>query len=67
MARLTAEDRKKLHPSDFAGPGRSFPIPDKDHAEAALIDVGRALKHGSINSAEAAKIRSRARSMLRSK
>jgi len=41
MARLTAEDRRELPKGDFAVPGR-FPIPDKNHARAALIDLGRA-------------------------
>lgn len=36
MAKLTAEARRKLPAKTFAGPGRSFPIPDKGHAKAAL-------------------------------
>jgi hypothetical protein len=36
MAKLSAEDRKELPAKTFAGPGRSFPIPDKNHAKAAL-------------------------------
>ena len=42
MARLTAEARKKLPAKTFAGPGRSFPIPDKKHARAALMLIGHA-------------------------
>ena len=42
MARLTAAQRKKLPDSTFAGPGRSFPIPDKGHAEAALREINHA-------------------------
>ena len=42
MARLTAAQRKKLPSSAFAGPGRSFPIPDKNHARAALSMIGKA-------------------------
>lgn len=58
MARLNTAARKALPSSTFAGPGRSFPIPDKGHAKAAL---------GLINNAPAsarAKIRSRAEAML---
>lgn len=62
MARLTAADRKSLPKKDFAGPGRSFPIPDKDHARAALIDVGRAK---GLSSGEKAHIRAVAREKLR--
>jgi hypothetical protein len=36
MAKLKAATRSKLAGSQFAGPGRSFPIPDKSHAEDAL-------------------------------
>lgn len=36
MARLSAKDRKSLPSGDFAGPDRSFPMPDKAHARAAL-------------------------------
>jgi hypothetical protein len=42
MARLTAKARSKIPTGKFAGPGRSFPIEDANHARAALIDVGRA-------------------------
>lgn len=42
MARLTAAARRKLPSSTFAGPGRSFPIPDKNHAKAALALIGHA-------------------------
>lgn len=61
MARLTAKARKALPAKTFAGPGRSFPINDKAHARAALIDVGRAK---GLTSGEKAKIRSRAKGML---
>lgn len=42
MARLTAAQRKALPASDFAGPGRSFPIPDKKHARAAEMLINKA-------------------------
>ena len=59
MAKLTAADRRALPSKVFAGPDRSFPIPDKNHAKAAL---------GLINNAppEArAHIRAVAQAMLR--
>lgn len=36
MPKLTAKQRNALPTKDFAGPGRSFPIPDKSHARNAL-------------------------------
>ena len=64
MARLTARQRRKLPKSTFAGPGRSFPIPDKGHAKAALRLVGRSERAGNISAAQAARIRARARRKL---
>lgn len=61
MARLTAKDRKKMPASEFAGPGRSFPIPDKNHARAALSDLPKA-KNLTLD--QAAKIRARANKKL---
>jgi len=61
MSRLTSKERNKLPASKFAGPGRSFPITDKNHAKAALIDVGRAK---GLSSSEKANIRSRAKGLL---
>ena len=58
MAKLTAKDRKALPASTFAGPGRSFPIPDKGHAKAALSMIGNAPPSARP------KIRSRAEAML---
>ena len=36
MSRLDAKQRKSLPSGDFAGPGRSFPMEDKEHAEKAV-------------------------------
>lgn len=59
MAKLTAKDRKKLPASDFAGPGRSFPIPDANHAKAALGLIKNAPPSAR------AKIRAKADAMLK--
>jgi len=42
MAKLSSKARKALPASTFAGPGRSFPIPDKKHAKAAIMLSGKA-------------------------
>lgn len=67
MAVLNANQRHTLPASTFAGPGRSFPVPDANHAKAALSLVGRAEKHGSVTPAEAAHIRKVARAKLMGK
>ncbi len=36
MSKLNAAERKAIPSSQFAGPDRSFPIPDANHARAAL-------------------------------
>ena len=61
MAKLNAAARKKLPAKDFAGPGRSDPIPDKSHARAALSMVGR---QKGLSSAQKNAVRSAARAKL---
>lgn len=39
VAKLSAEERKKLPDSDFALPGRRYPIHDEAHARDALARV----------------------------
>lgn len=60
MSKLSAADRRALPRSEFAIPGR-FPIPDRNHAEAALIDVNRA--HG-LSPGQKATIRRKAEAKL---
>lgn len=64
MARLTAKARNKIPTSKFAGPGRSFPIEDKNHARAALSLVGKSERAGNVTPGQAAKIRARAKAKL---
>lgn len=39
MAKLTTKRREGLPSWEFAGPSRSYPIPDKSHARNALSRV----------------------------
>lgn len=64
MSKLTTADRNKLPSSEFAGPGRSFPIPDKSHAVQAERMVGRSEKAGNISSSQAAAIKAKAKKKL---
>jgi len=59
MARLTAAARRALPDSDFAGPGRTFPIPDRAHAVAAQMLKGNApaSARGRIQAAANKKLR----------
>lgn len=41
MARLTAAARRALPDSAFAGPNRTYPIPDKKHAAVAKAYASR--------------------------
>lgn len=56
MAKLTTRARKHIPPSEFAGPDRTYPIPDKNHARAALSLGKRALDEGHISQATYAHI-----------
>jgi hypothetical protein len=65
MARLTAKARAAIPTSQFAGPGRSFPVPDANHARAALSLVGKSEKAGNVTAMQAAHIRSKAKAKLK--
>lgn len=56
MARLSSRQRRKLPRSDFAGPGRSYPIPDRGHAKAALARASHAVKTGRLSRGQYQKI-----------
>lgn len=67
VAKLTARTRAKLPAKDFAGPGKSFPIPDKNHARAALSGASRAERAGNISAAEKKRIDAKADAKLKRK
>lgn len=52
MTVLTAAARKALPGSDFAGPGRSFPVQDRAHAANAKARAKQALDAGHISRQE---------------
>lgn len=60
MTKLSKKQRQGLRTSQFAVPSRrAFPIPDKEHAKAALARIGYAR-----SAAERAAIRRKAHAML---
>jgi len=64
MTKLTSKARNALPASTFAGPDRSYPIPDKSHAANAKARATQAVKAGRMSSAEASKIKSKANRKL---
>lgn len=46
MARLTSKGRKKIKGSNFALPGRRYPVHDRSHARNALSRVSQ---HGTAS------------------
>jgi hypothetical protein len=67
MAKLTAKKRNALPKSAFAGPGRSYPIPDRAHAANAKARASQAVKAGRLSKAQEQRIDSRANAVLRTK
>jgi hypothetical protein len=52
MARLTSAARAAIPSSKFAGPGRSFPIENKVHAEKAIQLAPRSRAAGNLTAAQ---------------
>lgn len=59
MAKLTKEARGKIPSSNFALPGRRFPIEDAKHARAAIM-----LSNKGTTPEEAAEVRRKAKAKL---
>lgn len=49
MSKLNAEQRNKLPTSEFAGPDRSYPIPDRNHAGNAKARAQQQYNKGHIS------------------
>ncbi len=64
MAKLTTKARKALPKSAFAGPGRSYPVPDASHARNAIARASQMENAGKLSTAAAAKIKAKARAKL---
>ncbi len=50
---------------DFAGPGRSYPVEDKPHAQNAKARASQAVKAGRMSKAEESKIDAKADKKLK--
>ena len=65
MATLSKGARKALPKRDFAGPGRSYTVENRKHAEAAVLDAGVARKKGRMSKSEEKRIDRKADKVLK--
>jgi len=65
VAKLTSKEREALPKSEFAGPGRSYPIPDRSHAANAKARATQMAEKGKLSPADAARIRMKANAILK--
>lgn len=65
MSKLTTRARKALPASEFAGPGRSYPIPDRAHAANAKARASEMEHKGVISKATERKIDAKANHVLK--
>lgn len=64
MAKLTAKARKRLPSDEFAGPHKSYPVPDKSHARNALARASEMYARGKLSAEEYSAIRPKANAKL---
>lgn len=64
MAKLDAAARKRLPDSDFAGPGRSYPVNDKSHARNAKARASQAVNEGRMSKSQEERIDAKADRVL---
>ena len=62
--KLTAAQRKKLPASSFAGPHRSYPVNDPNHARNAMARASQAYHAGRMSKAMMQRIDAKARKVL---
>lgn len=60
MAKLTSKQRNKMPSSEFAGPDRSYPIPDKSHAQNAKARASEMEHKGKLSKSQEARIDAKA-------
>lgn len=64
MAVLKAKTRNALSKGQFAGPGRSYPIPDASHAQNALARAKAQENKGALSASQYEKIAAKAHAKL---
>jgi hypothetical protein len=64
MSKLTSKGRNKLPAGKFAGPDRSYPVPDKSHAANAKARASQAVNSGRMSKGQEEKIDAKANKVL---
>ncbi len=64
MARLTAKERKALPKSEFALPGKRFPVNDRAHAANAKARAEQGWVEGKLSASQRDKVIARANDKL---
>lgn len=64
MAKLSVKQRKSMSQSEYALPGKRFPLNDKNHDRAAISGATRAERAGNITPSQEASIKAKARAKL---
>ena len=64
MSVLSTKSRKSLPSSAFAGPGRSYPVPDRAHAANAKARATQQVKAGNLAPSTATTIKAKANRVL---
>jgi hypothetical protein len=64
MAKLTTKARKDMPAGEFAGPNRSYPVPDKSHAANAKARASQAVNEGRMSKGQEEKIDAKANAVL---
>jgi hypothetical protein len=67
MAKLSKKERNSLPDSVFAGPGRSYPVPDKSHAAFAIHVASIQHAKGNLSAAQYRAIHAKASRVLHMK
>lgn len=63
--KLTSKQRKRLPQSEYALPGKRYPIPDKSHARDALARASEEYANGKLSASELKEIQVKAHAKLR--
>lgn len=64
MSTLTSKQRKRLPNTVFAGPNRSYPVPDKSHAANAKARASQQYKAGRLSKSQRDRIDAKANTVL---
>ncbi len=62
--KLTAKARRAIPTSEFAGPGRSYPVENKSHARNALARASQAVNSGRMSRSTEQRIAAKAHAVL---